>query len=140
MRKKTEKTERKYKITLSERQLHLIIACVEDIHRFISGQVELNNSTAVLDNSFDVREYLKGVYPFVVPDLFRKHGKNASYGWNGSSCTNNLQKKFIAETYYIYRELRHLLTIRENAHDWDVYQSETLTCENSGEPIIMEEI
>ena len=136
MRKKTEK---RYKITLSERQLHLIIACVEDIHRFISGQVELDNSTGVLDNSFDVREYLKDVYPLVVPDLFRKYGKNASYGWDGSSCPNKYQKKFIAETYY-YRELRHQLTIRENAHDWDVYQSETLTCENSGEPIIMEEV
>lgn len=43
---KTKKTEKKYRITLSERQLHLIIACVENIHRFMAGQVELSNCTA----------------------------------------------------------------------------------------------
>lgn len=82
---------------------------------------------------------LKDVYPLVVPELFREHGLNASYGWDGSTCPNKHQKKFLAETYYIYRELRHQLTIRDKKQDYDVYHSETLTCKDSGEPIIIEE-
>jgi hypothetical protein len=34
------KTEKKYRITLSERQLYRMIECVEDIHRFIGGNVK----------------------------------------------------------------------------------------------------
>lgn len=134
-----KQTEKKYRITLSERQLHLIINCVEDIHRFMGGQAELDNCTAILKNSCEVREALREVSPLVVPELYRKYGKNASYGWNGGSCPNEHQKKFLAETYYIYRELRHQLTIR-NTEDYNVYHSETLRCENSGEPIKLEEL
>lgn len=134
------KKGKKYRITLSERQLHLIINCVEDIHRFMGGQVELSNCTALLGNGDEVREMLKDVYPLVVPELFRQYGINASYGWNGGSCPNKHQKKFLAETYYIYRELRHQLTIREERKDYNVYHSGTLTCDDSGEPIKVEEI
>lgn len=134
------KTEKKYRITLSERQLYLIINCVEDICRFMGGQVELENCTALLKNGREVQEILQDVYPLVVPELHRQYGLNASYGWNGGSCPNKHQKKFIAETYYLYRELRHQLTQMRNSGEYNVYNSPTLTCEDSGEPIILEEL
>lgn len=131
---------KKYQITLNEHQLQLIIDCVEDIHRFMAGQVELSNATSCLDNMHEAQDKLKEVYPLVVPELNKKHGMNASYSWNGGDCPNKHQKKLIAETYYIYRELRHQLTIRRDKQDWNVYNSETLRCEDSGEPIEVKEI
>lgn len=136
-----KKGPKKYRIILSERQLHLIIGCVEDIHRFMGGQVELSNTTSMLDNMHEIHDVMrKNVYPLVVPELYLRHGRNASYGWNGGSCPNKHQKKFLAETYYIYRELRHQLTIRDEKQDYNVYHSETLTCDDSGEPIKVEEL
>lgn len=132
---------KKYKVTLTERQIQTIIECVEDVHRFIGGQVELSNATSMLDNMNEVQETLRNeLYPLVVPELRQKYGMNASYGWNGGSCPNEHQKKFLAETYYIYRELRHQLTVRRNSGEWNVYNSPTLRCEDSGEPIKVEEV
>lgn len=131
---------KKYKVTLNEHQLRLIIDCVEDIHRFMGGQVELSNATSILDNMREVQIKLKKVYPLVVQELYQQYGMNASYGWNGGSCPNKWQKKFLAETYYIYRELRHQLTIRHDNNEWNVYNSPTLRCEDSGEPIKVEEV
>ena len=136
-----KRKQKKYRVTLSERQLHLIIECVEDIHRFMGGQVELHNATCLLENMHELHDAMrKEIYPLVVPELYREHGLNASYGWNGGSCPDKHQKKFLAETYYIYRELRHQLTIMENTEEWSVYNSGTLTCRDSGEPIILEEL
>lgn len=137
---KHKKTEKKYRLTLNEHQLRLISQCVEDCHRFAGGQVELEHTTCFLDNHLDIQELLKGVYPLVVPELFRQYGINASYGWNGGSCPNEHQRKFLAETYYIYREILHQLTIRNDKDNWSVYNSSTLTCADSGEPIIIEEL
>lgn len=131
---------KKYRLTLNERQLRLISACVEDCHRFAGGQVELSNTTLMLDNCREVREKLKDVYPLVVPELYRQYGCNASYGWNGDSCPNEYQRKFLAETYYIYREILHQLTIRDSKDDWSVYNGSTLRCADSGEPIIIEDV
>lgn len=33
--------EKKFRITVSESQLRMISACVEDCHRFMAGQTEL---------------------------------------------------------------------------------------------------
>jgi hypothetical protein len=138
---KIEKTEKKYRITLSERQLYRVIECVEDIHRFIGGQVEMYNATCMLDNMHELHNKMrKEIYPLVVPELYRQHGFNASYGWDGSTCPNKHQKKFLAETYYLYRELLHQLTLMRNSGEYNVYNSPTLTCEDSGEPIMLEEL
>ena len=135
-----KKTEKKYRLTLNERQLRLISQCVEDCHRFAGGQVELENTTCMLDNHIEIQEKLKEAYPLVVPQLYRQYGRNASYGWNGGSCPNSFQKKFLAETYYIYREILHQLTIRNDKDDWSVYNGSTLRCADSGEPITIEEL
>ena len=131
--------EKKWRIELNEHQLRLIANCVEDCHRFICGQMELSNSTACLKHGRHLGEELSTLQAFVTPLLER----GASYGWNGGSCPNDNQRKFIAETYYLYREIYHQLTLEAAKHKdmgWNVYLGETLTCAESGEPIKVERI
>ena len=131
--------EKKWRIELTEHQLMLIANCVEDCHRFIGGQMELSNSTACLKHGRHLGEELSTLQAFVTPLLER----GASYGWNGGSCPDKNQRKFIAETYYLYREIYHQLTLEAAKHQdmgWNVYLGETLTCSESGEPIKVERI
>ena len=131
--------EKKWRIELTEHQLRLIANCVEDCHRFISGQMELSHSTAYLKHYCELSEELNKLQPLVTPLL----EPGASYGWNGGSCPNERQRKFIAETYYLYREIYHQLTLEAAKHkdmDWNVYLGETLTCSESGESIKVERI
>ena len=131
--------DKKWRIELTEHQLRLIANCVEDCHRFIGGQMELSNSTSCLTRRLVLCEELSKLQPFVTPQL----GRGASYGWNGGSCPDKNQRKFLAETYYLYREIYHQLTIEAaNGKDmgWNVYLGETLTCNESGEPIKVERI
>ena len=131
--------EKKWRIELTEHQLRLMAQCVEDCHRFIGGQMELSNSTACLTRRLVLCEELSKLHPLVTPLL----GRGASYGWNGGCCTNEDQRKFLAETYYLYREIYHQLTIEAAKHKdigWNVYLGETLTCDESGEPIKVERI
>ena len=131
--------EKKWRIELTEHQLRLIANCVEDCHRFIGGQMELSNSTACLKHCRHLGEELSTLQAFVTPLLER----GASYGWNGGSCPDDNQRRFIAETYYLYREIYHQLTIEVSKHKdmgWNVYIDETLTCCESGEPIKVERI
>ena len=131
--------EKKWRIELTEHQLRLIANCVEDCHRFIGGQMELSNSTACLKHGRHLGEELSTLQAFVTPELER----GASYGWNGCTCPDDNQRKFIAETYYLYREIYHQLTLESAKHKdmgWNVYIDETLTCNESGEPIKVERV
>ena len=131
--------EKKWRIELTEHQLRLIANCVEDCHRFIAGQTELNNSTSCLKHYSELSKALGKLRPLVTPLL----GRGASYGWDGGSCPDDNQRKFIAGTYYLYREIYHQITLDEAKHkdmDWNVYLGETLTCDESGEPIKVERI
>ena len=134
-----ENKQIKWRIELTEHQLRLISNCVEDCHRFIGGQMELSNSTVCLERYFEIREELEKLKPLVTPHLCR----GASYGWGGGGCPNEDQRKFIAETYYLYREIRHQIALDEAKYkymDWNVYLDETLTCDQSGEPIKVERV
>lgn len=51
-------------------------------------------------------KFLRELQPLVTPAL----GCGSSYSWNGGHCPNEQQRKFIAQTYYLYREMRHRLT------------------------------
>ena len=131
--------ENKWRIELTEHQLRLMAQCVEDCHRFIGGQMELSNSTACLTHHLDLSKELDKLQPLVTPNL----GRGASYGWNGGSCPNYNQRRFLAETYYLYREIYHKITLDVAKYvdmDWNVYLGETLTCNESGEPIKVERI
>ena len=131
--------EKKWRIELTEHQLRLIANCVEDCHRFIAGQMGLSNSTVYLQHYCELSDELDKLQHLVTPLL--EFG--ASYGWNGSSCPDKLQRKFIAETYYLYREIYHqlMLDMSKNKDMYcNVYLDETLTCKDSGEPIKVERV
>ena len=127
---------KKFIVTLNEHQLRLISQCVEDLHRFYGGQMELWNTAPMLDheNFMKLRDKLNELKPLVTPHL----GRNASYGWDGSTCPNKHQRKFLAETYYIYREILHRIMVSKGIDN--VYSSPTLRCNESGDPIIIEEV
>ena len=123
---------KKYRITLTEEQLILISNCVEDCHRFACGETELQNTTS----AFNIKEWkelryrLQCLQPLVTPEL----GICESYGWSGIGCKDEYQRKFIAKTYAIYREI--LYKVVNNG----VYKYPTLTCEEDGELPIIEEV
>lgn len=124
--------EQKYTLTITESQLKLIADCVEDMSRFMAGQMELWNATSRLDNFVELKERLNDLHSLVTPDLPR----NASYGWNGGGCPNKHQEEFIAKTYAIYREILHRLRVLNkdpNDENYNVYDSPSLTCELGGE-------
>ena len=124
--------EQKYTLTITESQLRLIADCVEDMSRFMGGQMELWNATSRLDNFVELKERLNDLHSLVTPDLPR----NVSYGWNGGRCPNKNQEEFIAKTYAIYREIRHRLRVLNkdsNDENYNVYDSPSLTCELGGE-------
>ena len=117
----------------------MIADCVEDCHRFMGGQVELYNCTSMLDNMHQLHDKLKEVYPLVVPELYKQYGYcRASYGWSGGDCPNEFQRRFMAQSYYLYREIRHFFALKQES--WNTYHSETLRCTDSGEPIKIEEV
>lgn len=121
---------KKYQITLTEDQLMLIAQCVEDCHRFAAGQPELYNVLRSIDmEDFSLRKKLQNLHFLVTPGL----GRGASYDWSGIGCPNEEQRKFIARSYYLYREIYHQRNLTEGIIN--VYTSETLRCADSGEPI-----
>ncbi len=134
--------EKKYRVTMTESQLRLMASAVEDWHRFLAGQCELNNATCFITPAEKMHECRKildrDVRPFIVPEL--KHS-GSSYCWDGRSCPNKFQRKAIAMSYMIYREVIHFLTTH-NGKDmsWSVYSSPTLTCEEQGDLITIEEV
>lgn len=122
---------KKYQITLTEEQLMLMAYCIEDCNRFAAGQTELNNTLLFIDKypDYEIQKTLRDLQPLVTPSL----GRGASYGWNGSGCPNEEQRKFIAQSYYLYREIYHQHNLAEGIDN--VYTSKTLRCKDSGEPI-----
>lgn len=125
---------KRYRLTVSEEQLRMIAGCVEDMSRFISGQMELSNCTSMLLYDTELHDELRKLQYLVTPEL----PMGASYKWNGGSCQNEMQRRFIAESYYLYREIKHWDAVNRNVDS--VYRSETLRCEDSGMPIVIEEV
>ena len=132
--------EKKWRIELTEHQLRLIANCVEDCHRFAAGQLEMEYTTACLEHPNGLRHRLARLQSFVTPQL----EQGCAYDWAGTHCPNNEQRKFIAETYYIYRKIIEEIAIErvrtENYPLGSNYFSETLRCKDSGEPIKVEKI
>ena len=126
--------DRKFQITVNEHQFKLIANCLEDICRFMSGQMELWHATSNLNTYSQLSDKLEELKPLVTPELER----NASYGWTGGNCPNERQKKLIAETYYLYRTM--LYALHKDDKDYNVYTSPALRCEDSGEVIKIKEV
>lgn len=121
---------KKYQIILTEEQLMLMARCVEDCSRFAAGQTELYNVLRSIDMyDLSLRKKLQDLHPLVTPGL----GRGDSYDWSGSGCPSEEQRKFIAQSYYLYREIYHQHNLAEGIDN--VYTSETLRCNDSGESI-----
>lgn len=128
---------RKWRITLTEEQLYVLINAVEDWHRFICGQCSMDYATSFIDSPKGMslaRELLdKQVKPAIFPEL----QINESYSWCGGQ-PNPYISRAAAISYMLYRECRHKLTLASNQKDWNVYKSETLTCDEQGPMIKVE--
>ena len=133
-------TEKKYTITCTKEQLKMISEAVEDWHRFLAGQCELSNAMKYLmreGNEWKIEDILsQQIKPLVTPEL----SLNASYNWNGGNCPNDNQRKAIAMSYGIYRQIEHFFALQRNDNDWNVYRSPTLTCEEQGGLIGVKEV
>lgn len=131
--------EKKYRITMTESQLRLMINAIEDWHRFLSGQCGMDNATSYIKDTHTARENLDiYVRPYIVPEL--KY-RGSAYSWSGGQCPNEHQRKAIAMSYLLYREPLHYLTTHSDKDmSWNVYNGETLTCEEQGEMIKIEEV
>lgn len=126
--------EKKYRITVSESQLRMIANCVEDCSRFMGGDLELHNCTSKLPCYCELHDELRKLQHYVTPHLSR----GANYDWAGNHCPDEQQRKFIAESYYLYREIRHFDAVNRGISS--VYRGATLRCEDSGMPIVIEEV
>lgn len=122
---------KKYTVTLNEEQLMLIANCLDDLHRFACGDTELMQTSLALNLSNDARRKLHDLHDIITPEL----DIGQCYDWAGNGCKNEWQRKFIAQTYYLYREMLHQVAL---VNKWNnVYSSPTLRCEDSGEEIII---
>lgn len=126
--------EKKYRLTVSESQLWMIAACVEDIHRFMAGQTELYNCTSMLEDMHELHDEMRKLQKLVTPEL----SLGSYHKWSGRSCPDEHRRKFIAASYYLYREIKHFDAVNRDIDS--VYRSETLCCSDSGMPITIEEV
>lgn len=130
--------DRKWRITLTEEQLSLMMNAIEDWHRFICGQCTMDFATSFISEPkrmHRVREILgKDIEATMFPEL----SLNSFYRWCGGQ-PNPHMSKAAAMSYMLYREIRHRLTLASNPKEWNVYRSETLTCEEQG-PLIKVEL
>lgn len=126
-----------YQITCSKEQLMMIANAMEDWHRFLAGQCEMSNATMMLPATDAVKarnnlnEYVR---PHIVPQLQR----GESYKWDGGNCPNEHQRKAIAMSYGIYREILHFIAVLNNRDG--VYENKTLTCDEQGELITIKQV
>lgn len=126
---------KKYRITLTAEQMMLISKCVEDCHRFVAGQCELHNTVS---NNFDDKEQkIAYLLQKVGKEVHNQHGISLyqDLGYNGKGTKDVGVQRFLGNTYAIYREILHRITVDENMQN--IYSSETLPSGDLG-PIKIE--
>ena len=130
--------DKKYTLTCTGEQMMVICRAVEDWHRFLAGQCEMANATAMCERMHDVQDILnRDVRPFIVPEL--TYNRGASYDWAGNGCPNKYQKRMIAMSYNIYRQILHFNAV-QRPNVYSVYQGDTLSCEDNGGLVKIEEV
>lgn len=114
---------KKYRIELTEKQLRLIAMCVEDCHRFAAGQTDMANT---MNHLFvrGLRAKLEEMRDYIAP-----------CDWAGYGAANGCQRRFVAQTYPIYREIYHHFATEAGKEN--VYTSPTLRCVLGGEPPVI---
>lgn len=113
---------KKYRIELTKKQLRLIAMCVEDCHRFAAGQTEMNNTTSLFVRG--LRDKLAKLRDYISP-----------CDWAGNGAADDWQRRFVAETYPIYREIYHHFATEAGKNN--AYSYPTLRCELGGEPPVI---
>ncbi len=130
---------KKYTITCTEEQLRLIANAVEDYSLFIAGDCRMFHATSLVKPSeavCEVRNILdRMVKPLITPDLHF----GSTYDWAGCHCPDEAQRKAIAMSYGIYRQILHHFALQHPENTWNTYLSPTLTCPEQGGLIQIEE-
>lgn len=131
---------KKYTITLTEEQMRLIAEGMEDYHRFLAGECRMMNATQYVRPAQEMH-YLRDELEMIAHDRM-SHGlrKNSSYDWAGTHCPNDHQRKAIAMSYMIYREILHYFAMQRPKEIWNCLQDPTLTCEEQGPLIKIQDI
>ena len=131
---------KKYTITLTEEQMRLIAEGMEDYHRFLAGECRMMNATQYVKPAVDMHNLRVELnclaHKYITPDL----QLNSSYDWAGTNCPNKHQRKAIAMSYMIYREILHHFAMQRPKDIWNCLQDPTLTCEEQGPLIKIEEV
>lgn len=128
---------KKYTITLTEEQMRLIAEGMEDYHRFLSGECRMANATQYANDIINLREELEMVAHDRMSHGLREY---SYYDWSGCHCPNDHQRKAIAMSYMIYREILHHFAMQHPKDIWNCLQDPTLTCEEQGGLIEIKEI
>ena len=114
--------------------MRLIAEGMEDYHRFLAGECRMFNAVALAKPKIDsqsANEFERLAHKVMTPEL----QQGASYKWSGGSCPNEHQRKAIAMSYMIYREILHTFAMQRPKEVWNTLQDPTLTCEEQG-PLI----
>lgn len=117
---KQDTKQQMYTITCTGEQMNVIAAAVEDWHRFLVGQCDMNYATSYLDN----RKAMQG-------NLRQLEGFVPHSDWCGSGIGNEYHRKAIAQSYGIYRQILHYFATQYPSRDFNVYNYETPTCEDN---------
>lgn len=135
--------EKRFVIEFSEKQLDILSRCVEDISRFLAGQMELSNTIdRFINNGADVdkkgaKDLLRLLRRLLHPELEREGG---DHGWTGHGAPEP-KNEYIAETYQIYRTLYYFLTKAKTwSNEANVYNSPALTLKGHEQPYLVNEI
>ena len=129
--------DRKWRITLTEEQMCVMMAALEDWHRFVSGQCSMGYATSYIDSPMNMHLARTILNEQVKPLMFPELTRGESYSWNGGQPNPHLSQA-AAISYLLYREARHQLTLASNPKVWNCYESETLTCAEQGKMIKVE--
>lgn len=118
----------RYTIELSENQMRLVSQCLEDISRFASGQLEMENTIEAMVKGLPFKEQIKRrdeaeeLFRQVKKVLLPEISDNSSKDYNGTD--------FIENTYQIYRTILHQLA-KDKKTD-NVYSFPALPSGNMG--------
>ncbi len=120
--------------------MRLIAEGMEDYHRFLSGECRMMNATQYVKPAQDMHNLRENLEMVAHMRMSHNIPYGSSYDWTGTHCPNEHQRKAIAMSYMIYREIRHHFAMQRPNGDWDTYQNATLTCEEQGPLIKIEEV
>lgn len=131
---------KKYTITLTEEQMRLIAEGMEDYHRFLSGECRMMNATQYVKPAQDMHNLRDNLEMVAHIRMAPNVPYGGSYDWAGTHCPNDHQRKAIAMSYMIYREILHHFAMQRPKQIWNCLQDPTLTCEEQGGLIKIEEV